>query len=431
MQLRPSTFTRSDDYWHRAQGLIPAGTQTLSKGPTQFVEGLSPKYLQRGQGSHVWDVDGNEYLDYPMGLGPVILGHAHPAVNEAVIKQVNEGSTFTHMHPLEVEVGELIRELVPGVEMIRYGKNGSDATTGAVRCARAYTKRDKIASCGYHSWHDWYVAGTSRSHGVPEWNAEQILKFPYNDLEALEALFEAHPGQIALVIMEPVTLIPPQPGYLEAVKEMAHRHGAVLCFDEIITGFRWGLGGAGAYFGVEPDLMTFGKAMSNGYPLSAIAGKAEFMRMFEDIFMSGTYGGEVISLAASHATLRFMQQNPVIEHLWATGEKLQTGYNQRVAELGLADYTGCIGMHPRTFIQFQDPQGKITPLHLKSLFQQEVVKRGILFNGNHMVTYSHSQADVDYTLAVYGEALGVLAAALDSSKPFSDFLEGRPIQPIW
>lgn len=431
MELKPTTFTKSDEYWERAKGLIPAGTQTLSKGPTQFVQGVTPKYLKRGRGSHVWDVDGNEFIDYPMGLGPIILGHAHPYINSAVIEQLNDGSTFSHMHPLEVEVAEKIRELAPHVEMIRFGKNGSDVTTGAVRCARAVTGRDKIASCGFHGWHDWYVGGTSRNMGVPKWNTEQIFTFPFNDLAALEKLFLDHPGEIGLVIMEVVTFATPNEGYLQAAIDLAHKHGALFCADEIISGFRWAVGGACAHFGIQPDLVTYGKALSNGFPLSALGGKAEAMHVFDEIFMSGTYGGEVISLAASKATLTYMQENPVIPHLWRIGERLQNGFNDMVAEFGLGDYTKCIGMHPRTFIQFKDPNNQIPMLHLKSLFQQEVVKRGIIFNGNHMVTYSHTDEDVDYTLTVYRGALEKLAMVLDSQKPITEWLDGPAIQPIF
>ncbi len=425
------TFTQSDALWQRAQGLIPAGTQTLSKGPTQFVQGVTPKYIQRGQGSHVWDVDGNEYIDYPMGLGPIILGHAYPEVNEAVIRQLADGSTFTHMHPLEVEVAEALRVHIPHVEMVRYGKNGSDATTGAVRAARAYTGRSRIAHCGYHSWHDWYVAGTTRNYGVPDWNTEQILKFTYNDLDSLHRLFREYPDEIALVIMEPVVFEAPQDDFLHQAQALAHQHGAVFCLDEIITGFRWGLGGASVYYDIQPDLATYGKGLSNGFPLSVVAGKAEYMRVFDEIFMSGTYGGEVISLAATQATLQVMQREPVHAQLWQTGEQLQAGYNAMVDEMGLGDYTRCIGFGPRTFIQFHAPDNAIPMLHLKSLFQQEVVKRGILFNGNHLVTYSHSPADVEQTLAAYQNALSVLARALDSARPLVEFLDGPPIQPIF
>jgi glutamate-1-semialdehyde 2,1-aminomutase/spore coat polysaccharide biosynthesis protein SpsF len=330
-----------------------------------------------------------------------------------------------------VEVAEIMRDLLPHAEMVRYGKNGSDATTAAVRCARAVTGRDKIAACGYHGWHDWYIGSTSRSLGVPDWNRQQIFTFTYNDLDSLHQIFREHPDEIALVIMEPVVFTPPQPGYLQAVKDLAHQYGAVFCLDEIITGFRWGLGGASVYFGVEPDIATYGKALSNGFPHSAIAGKAEYMHVFNEIFMSGTYGGEVISLAASKATLNFMRQNPVTEHLWRIGESIQAGYNAHVADLGLEHITRCIGMGPRTFIQFNDPEGKIPMLHLKSLFQQEVVKRGILFNGNHMVTYAHSDEDIAYTLNVYRHALEVLAAALDSGKNILEFVEGAPIEPIF
>lgn len=431
MHLKPQRFTQSDALWARAKTLIPAGTQTLSKGPTQFVQGVTPKYLQRGQGSHVWDVDGNEYIDYPMALGPIILGHAHPVVNAAVIEQLNMGSTFTHMHPLEVEVAEIMHALLPHMDMLRFGKNGSDVTTGAVRCARAVTGRSKIASCGFHGWHDWYVGGTTRNKGVPAWNTQQIFKFEYNNIESLHKIFRENPDEIALVIMEPVILDAPQDDFLHQVKELTHQHGAVLCFDEIITGFRWGLGGASVYYGIEPDLATYGKALSNGFPLSALVGKAEFMRVFDEIFMSGTFGGEVISLAASKATLTFMRENPVHEHLWRIGEKIQKGYNAHVDALGLGDYTRCIGVGPRTHIMFKDPQGNIPMLHLKSLFQQEVVKQGILFNGNHLVTYSHTDEDIDYTLQAYRHALEVLAQALDSGRSLLEFLAGPPIQPIF
>jgi len=431
MELKPQSFEQSNALWERAKSLIPAGTQTLSKGPTQFVEGVTPKYVERGKGSHVWDVDGNEYIDYPMALGPIILGHAHDTINQAVIEQLEKSSTFTHMHPLEVEVAERMRDNISFIEMIRYGKNGSDATTGAVRCGRAVTGRSKIAHCGYHSWHDWYVAGTSRNLGVPEWNSDQILKFQYNDIESLHKLFKDNPDEIALVIMEPVTLEPPKDDFLHKVKALTHQHGAVFCLDEIITGFRWHLGGACTYFDIEPDIATYGKAMSNGFPLSAIAGKEETMRVFDEIFMSGTYGGEVISLAAAKATIDYIADNPVVDHIWELGEKIKAGYNQLVEEFALQDYTACIGMAPRTYIQFHDPDGEIPMLHLKSLFQQEVAKRGILFNGNHMMTASHTQDDVDYTLAVYRASLENFARVMDSNVDILDALDGAPIQPVF
>ncbi len=428
--MGPNKLTKSNEYWERAKHLIPAGTQTLSKSPTQFVEGIAPKYLERGQGSHVWDVDGNEYIDYPMGLGPVILGHVHPYVTAAVIEQLHKGTTFTMMHPLEVEVAELMHHTIPCAEMIRYGKNGSDATTGAVRCARATTGRSKIAACGYHGWHDWYISSTTRSKGIPAWNKDQIFTFKYNDIESLHSIFRENPDEIALVILEPIVFEEPKDDFLHKVKELSHQHGALLCFDEVITGFRWGLGGASEYFGVTPDLATFGKALSNGFPHSAIVGKAEYMQVFDEIFMSGTYGGETISLAASKATMQFMMDNPVHEHIWRQGEKIKAGYNAHVEALGLGDYTKCVGMGPRTFIQFHDPNGQIPMLHLKSIFQQEVLKRGILFNGNHMMTYSHSDEDIDYTLKVYREALELFAQALDGLNVL-DALQGRPIQPIF
>lgn len=420
---------RSYELKAKAQRLIPSCTQTFSKGPTQFIQGVAPVFLVRGQGSHVWDVDGNEYIDYPMALGPIILGHNYPAVTEAVIHQMRDGTTFSLPHPLEVEVAEMLTEVIPCAEMVRFGKNGSDATSGAVRVARAYTGRDIIVCCGYHGWQDWYIGTTTRNKGVPKAVQGLTIPFEYNNIESLERIFAEHPGQVAAVIMEPVGVIEPRDGFLQQVRELTQREGALLIFDEVVTGFRLALGGAQEYFGVTPDLACFGKAMANGYPIAAIVGRRDIMEQFDEVFFSFTFGGETLSLAAAKATITEMREKNVIAHLWEQGQKLKDGYKVLAREFGVDRYTECIGLPPRTVITFKDETGAES-LVLKSLFQQECLKRGVLFSGGQNVCYSHSDADIDYTLRVYRAAMEILAEAIKRGDALQR-LEGEPVQPVF
>jgi len=409
--------------------LIPGCSQTFSKGPTQFVQGVAPVFLEKGKGSHVWDVDGNEYIDYAMALGPIILGHNYPAVTEAVKEILEKGTTFTLPHRLEGELVEILCEIIPCAEMVRFGKNGSDATSGAVRVARAYTGRDKIACCGYHGWHDWYIATTTRNKGIPEEVKKLTLTFEYNNIETLEKIFEENKNQIACVIMEPVGVVEPKDNFLQKVKELTHKNGAILIFDEVVTGFRFSLGGAQEYFNVIPDLACFGKAMANGYPISAIVGKKEIMKLFEEVFYSSTFGGEIVSIAAAIATIKELKEKKVIEYIWEQGRKLKDGYNFFVKELGLEKYTQCIGYPPRTVITFKDKDGN-EDLLLKSLFQQECIKRGILFTGAHNICFSHTNKDIDYTLRVYRTVLEIIKDAIERNK-VRELLEGEPVEPVF
>jgi glutamate-1-semialdehyde aminotransferase len=294
-----SSFEVSDSWWRRAQQVIPLGTQTLSKSPTQFVQGALPIYLERGLGSHVWDVDGNEWIDYPMALGPVLLGYCEPAVDAAVRAQLDDGITFTLMHPLEVEVAERIVAMCPGVEAVRFGKSGSDAISGAVRAARALTGRDHVLVAGYHGWQDWYFGTTTRDAGVPAAVSALTSTFPFNDLSALERALDERRGSVAAVVVEPSGAEVPEDGYLDGLIDLARRHGALSIFDEVITGFRLAPGGARERYGVEPDLSCYGKALGNGMPISAIGGRWSTMRVFDDIIFSGTHGGEALSVAAA------------------------------------------------------------------------------------------------------------------------------------
>lgn len=427
--VKDRNLTQSQHMKQRAQQLIPSCTQTFSKGPTQFVQGVSPVFLQRGQGSHVWDVDGNEYIDYPMALGPIILGHNNPTVNEAVQQQMTRGISFSLPHPLEVELAELLVSTIPCAEMVRFGKNGSDATAGAVRVARAYTGRDVIACCGYHGWQDWYIGTTTRNKGVPQAVRDLTFSFEYNEIATLERIFAEHPGQVAAVIMEPIGVVEPQQSFLEQVKELTHRHGALLIFDEIVTGLRLALGGAQEYFNVIPDLACFGKAMANGWPISAIVGRREIMKLFDEVFFSFTFGGEALSLAASIATIHEIKNKNVIAHLWEQGRRLMDGYSVLAKEYSLSDYTRCIGLPPHTVVTFSDQSGEES-LVMKSLFQQECLKRGILFLGLQNICFSHSEADIDDTLRVYRTAMEILAQAVEQGTVESQ-LEGEPVQPVF
>jgi len=343
MNLHKPDITQSNAWYERARNIIPAGSQTFSKGVTQFVDGFAPKFLQRGKGVRVWDVDGNQYLDYIMGCHPIILGYADPDVNAAVAKQLEFGSTFSQMNPLEVEVTEQLIETIPCAEAARFGKNGADATTVAVRISRAITGRDHVAYCGYHGWHDWYIANTDLNSGVPKFNQKLAHSFTYNDLDSLQKIFEDHPDQIACVIMEPLTVLEPQGDFLNEVKKIAHHHGALLIFDEIITGFRFAMGGAQELTGVTPDLATFAKGISNGIPLSAIVGKKEYMFALDKTFFSFTYGGDCLGLAAAKVCIPKLKREKVPEHLWSVGAVLKDGYNALAAQYGLEDFTSCVG----------------------------------------------------------------------------------------
>ncbi len=426
---RNITLTSSQDLLKRAQKRIPSSTQTFSKGYTQFVQGVSPVFVNRGEGGLVYDVDGNDFIDYPLALGAITLGHSYPDVDEAVIQQVRKGASHSLPHRLEVELAERLCEVFPCAEMVRYGKNGSDATSGAVRVARAITGREKIACSGYHGWQDWYIGTTLRNRGVPVSTQELTLPFTYGDLEALERLFDENPGEIAAVIMEPVgTMVPPD-GYLQQVKGLVRGRGALLIFDEIVTGFRLAIGGAQDYFGVVPDMACIGKGMGNGYPISAVVGPRGIMEEFDRSFFSFTFAGEAVSLAATMATIDVFERENVTSHMWILGRKLKDGYNYLARRYGLDAFTWCQGLPAYSGLTFNDAQGVESLLH-KSIFQQECIKRGVLWVGLHKFCLMHTQEQIEYTLAVYDEAFRVLKKAYESDDP-EVFLEGPMLEPVF
>ncbi|MBI3302265.1 MAG: aminotransferase class III-fold pyridoxal phosphate-dependent enzyme [Deltaproteobacteria bacterium] len=424
---RPLTQSRA--WFARSQRVIPGCAQTFSKGYTQYVQGVAPLFLQRGKGCRVWDVDGNEYIDYVQGLLANILGYAHSEVNAAAAAQYAEGHSFSLPHPLEVQLAERLTRLIPCAEMVRFGKNGSDATAGAVRAARAYTGRERVACCGYHGWQDWYIGSTTRHSGVPGAVRALTHPFPYNDLPALEKLLGEHPGEFAAVIMEPVSFVEPQPGYLQSVKELAHKHGVLLIFDEICSGFHFGLGGAQKRYGVIPDLACFGKAMGGGFPIACVVGRAEVMRIFEEIFFSFTFGGEAASLAAALKVLDILEQTDALARMEGNGRRLQEGFNALAREAGLAQRLECVGHPSWSLLRFRDANGTDSFLE-RSLFQQEAVKRGILLLVTHNLTAAHTPSDIEHTLGIYAAVFKTLARWLSDPDP-ARFLEGPMIQPVF
>jgi len=421
-------FEKSMSLFHRAKVAIPSATQTFSKGAAQYPFGVAPIFIQKGQGSHVWDVDGNEFIDYPMALGPIILGHAYPAVNEAIALQLAKGITYSLPDPLELELSELFIDLIPCAEMVRFGKNGSDVTAGAVRAARAYTGKEKIVCCGYHGWQDWYIGTTTRNLGVPRSVQELTLTFPYNDISGLERVFQEHRGDVAAVIMEPVGVVEPKENFLNDVREITHKNGAVLIFDEIVTGFRLTLSGAQGYYNVIPDVACFGKAMANGMPISAVVGKREIMEIFDEIFFSFTFGGECLSLAGALATIRELKERDALKWIWNLGKKLKEGYNKIARELKLNHFTECVGLPPHTVITFKETNS-IDPLLLRTLFQEEAINRGILSIGVHNICYSHNEKDINTTLDVYYETLKVIKDAIASG--IQKYIKGEVVKPVF
>ena len=420
---------RSRELLGRAYSVIPSASQTFSKGPNQWARGVTPHFLERGEGAWVWDVDGNRYLDWMMALGPVSLGYGDAEVDAAIADQLGRGVVFSQMNALEVEVAEMLVDRIPCAEMVRFGKNGSDATTAAIRAARALTGRPVVAVCGYHGWHDWYIGTTTRNLGVPNEVQSLTRSFTYNDIASLEKLFAEQNGRVACVIMEGVGVEPPAGDFLHRVADLTRREGALLIFDEIVAGFRLALGGAHEYYHVEPDIACFGKAMANGMPLSAVVGRRDFMKIFDRIFFSGTFGGECLSLAACRATMRVFQQRNVTDHLWHVGGKLGDGISALVKEHGIGDEMRLLGLPPRSVVSLPHPD-EVEALARRTLILQECVKRGLLYSCSHVPCLSHGEEEVDFTLSVLAEVIPLFAEAV-SSGDVAARLEGPPVEAIF
>jgi len=422
-------FEKSFSLLDKARKLIPSITQTFSKGPYTFVEGQFPVYIEKAKGSHIFDVDGNEFIDYLCGLGPVVLGYKYDSVDTAIKEQLENGITFSLPHILEIETSELLCKIIPSAEMVKFSKTGSGAATGAVRAARAITKKNKIAYCGTGGvWHDWYASIISKNQGVPSFNKDLIIPFDYNDIDGLKTIFENNQDEIACVFMEPTLYEQPINSFLQQVRKIANENNSVLIFDEIVTAFRFSNGGAQDYFGVKPDLTVLGKGMANGMPLSAVVGKTEFMKIFDDIFFSTTYAGETLSLAASKATINEFIDKPVVSKMWDNGKKLSVGFN-KIAKENSIDLE-LSGYHVRMKLTSKE-MNESTSLLVRSLFVQEMVKNGIFMHPTIGFTnFSHENEDIDKTIQCFVSSLDIVKKALTENK-LNSYLKGKPAKIVY
>jgi glutamate-1-semialdehyde 2,1-aminomutase/spore coat polysaccharide biosynthesis protein SpsF len=423
------SFDRSRILLEGAERLIPLGSQTFSKSRVQYPPGAAPLFVTHGSGGRVWDVDGNEYVDLVNGLLAVGLGYRDPDVDAAIRRQLADGISFSLSTELEQRLAAAIVRLVPCAEQVRFAKNGTDATSAAVRIARAATGRDRIIICGYHGWQDWFIGATTRSKGVPA--AVRVLTHPvpYNDLHAVEELLAKHRGEFAAMVMEPANAVAPAAGYLAALKELLHAQGTLLVFDEVITGFRFAKGGAQELFGVTPDLASLGKAMGNGMPISAIVGRMDLMRQMEEVFFSATFGGEALSLAAALAVVSKIEREPVIERLWSSGARLRAGVNGLLAARCLEGLVKLNGFDPWVLLGIE-PHAHATPLETKTILVYELAERGVLTVGSHNVSYAHDEADLSHALGAWAGALDALAAMLRRG-PVRPQMKVPPLKPVF
>ncbi len=429
-------FTKSIALQKKFHSVIPGGAHTYAKGDDQFPE-FMPPYIVRGEGSHVWDADGNEFIEYGSGLRAVSLGHAYKPVIEAASRQMLLGSNYIRPSMNEIECAEMLLSLVEGAEMAKFGKNGSDVNNAAVKVSRAYTGRDLVAICSSHPFYsvdDWFIGSTPMNAGIPKVIQDLTVKFTYNDTKSLENLFNQYPNQIACVILEAEKETAPVNNFLQDVQRLCRQHGAVFILDEMITGFRWHLNGAQKFHGITPDLSTFGKAMSNGFSVSALVGKRDIMRLGgldhdkERVFLiSTTHGAETHALAAAMATMTAYKNEPVVEHLWKQGERLEKGMNKVISDHGLQDNIVILGK-PCCLVYGTRDQEKKPSQPFRTLFIQEIMKRGILAS-SLVVGYSHTDKDIDRTVEAIDGALGVYKKALNEG--VEKYLVGKPVKPVF
>jgi glutamate-1-semialdehyde 2,1-aminomutase len=426
MKAEFPNISKSLEMYDRAKKLMHPITQTLAKGPGQFTFGVSPIYVERAKGSKIWDVDGNEYLDYCMGIGPISLGYGYNRVNNAIKEQLEKGITFSLMHRLELEVAERLHEIIPNAESIRITKQGADACSAAVRIARAFTKRDKVAVCGYHGWHDWYIGTTTRDAGIPQAVKDLTVTIQYNNIESVKAVMKP---DLACLILEPIIFEEPKDNFLHEVQALCKANGTLLIFDEMWTGFRLALGGAQEFFGIKPDLAVYSKACANGMPIAFLTGRDYVMRLFEsDVFYFTTFGGEALSLAATLATLDEMKEKNVPQFLASQGQKIKDGFNALREKHGMADYITIGGYPCRYIVNFTEKAGDA--LVLKTYLQQEMIKRGILWSSFHNMCFSHSDADVQLTLDAYDDIFPTFKQLIESNSVASA-LKGQVVEAVF
>lgn len=422
-------FDKSFKLVEKARKIIPSQTQTFSRAASSFVEGSYPIYIKNAQGAYFTDVDNNQFLDYLLGLGPITLGYNYTEVNNAIKSQLSDGILFSLPHTIEIELSELLCNIIPNAEMVKLEKSGSNAVTGAVRAARAFTKRDKIAYCGSGGvWHDWQAIMVSRNQGIPQFNKDLIKIFDYNDSDGLEQIFEDNTDQIAAIVFEPTMYEKPETSFLKKIRKISDENNSLLILDEIVTGFRFDIQGGQTYFDLKGDLVCFGKGMGNGLPISAITGTEEFMQIFDKLWVSSTNNSEALSISGTIATINEMKSKNTINHCWKIGKHLFDGWNKIVSKNNLD--AKMIGYPIRMNLQCFNSNKELS-ISLKSLILQELVKKGIFISlGPTFISYSHSINDIEKTLSSL-EDICVKINKNVKNENYAEMLEGKIPKTIW
>jgi glutamate-1-semialdehyde 2,1-aminomutase len=422
-------FDKSTSQLSRAELSIPLGSQTFSKSKTQYPVGISPLYASKSKDAYLWDIDGNKYIDLVNSLAAVTMGYGDKGLEKSILKQLKLGVSLSLPTKIESEVAELIIELVPSAEMVRFSKNGSDATSAAIRLARAFTGRDQIVACGYHGWHDWYIGTTSRNKGIPTAVSALTHNFQYNNIESLKSALKLNEGKVAAVIIEPMNDTYPHPGFLEEVQVLARKAGAVLIFDEVITGFRFSEGGAQKLFNVIPDLATFGKGIANGFPLSAVVGRREIMKEMEHVFISGTFGGELLSLAAARYVLKKHQKNEICRDLVNKGNVLSEFTNKLIDSFGLSNVVSLSGHPTWKFLRWNGVD-EYSAAEIKTFFMQEIFQEGVLVLNSHNISQAHDKKIIVKIIDAYSKVFGRIEKAI-SQGTLREELHVLPLEPLF
>lgn len=437
MTVKNYSYEKGNKLAQEARGIIPGGAHTYSKGDDQFPE-RAPKIIQRGKGCYIWDVDGNKFLDFGMSLGTITLGHAYEPVLKAVREELENGVNFVRPSYMESKLAKLLIDIIPCAEMIKFAKHGSDATTGAIKLARAYTGKKCVVRCQddpFNAVHDWFIGSTVVNRGVPNEIAELTLKFKYNDLDGLTKLFEERHEDIACIIFEPISFIEPKEGYLEGIRELCNKYNIVLIFDEVVSGFRYSLGGVQEMTGVTPDLAAFGKAMANGFSVSALAGKKDIMKLGgmdhdeERVFLlSTTHGGETHSLAAAYAAITEIKEKNIISHFDKIGGLLKDGINALAKKHGAEDIIQVVGFNCKPAVLIKDKDGAIS-MEGRTLFLQETLDRGLMMP--YIVpSFAHTEKEVTMALEIIDEVIPTIRDAIRNEKVL-ELLQGNPVKPVF
>ena len=442
---------KSNSLYNKAKKYIASGTNTFSRAPGVFPDGAAPKFLHKQQGCHVWDVDGNKYIDMVMGCGPVTLGHNYSKINSAIKKQLNKGILFSMLNPLEVELSEKLVKCIKSAEMVKFSKNASDVCAASVRLARYVTGKKMIFCYGYHGFHDWYVGTTDRNAGIPKEIKDLTKVFDYGDIDNLEKMLKKHKNKVAAIIMEPVigqrqicnynnkfkkrNFMKPctscnQVKTLKRIKKLAKKYKSLFILDECISGFRFGVGGAQDYFGVYPDLTIFGKGVTNGMPLGILAGKKKYMKHFDKVFLSSTYAPEALTLASAIENLKEYKKKEVIKNLWKKGEYIEENFLKIIKNIQFKNLY-LLRLPVRLMVNTHDENGNQDNL-LTTLYQQEMFKNGILcFSGVLMLSISHKKSDLDILVEAFNKTCKKISEIKNSKKSIKSYLNCKPMKHVF